>query len=187
MAYEVGSFFGEEIQLASARARHLFTTSGWNTVIRAAGQATGVDYLGTYVPLRWNRGYARSQLFYAKAKGFPFFAKGDWARSADAGSNVQAVAKGGDVKVIVRVPVGHPTRPETAKSFREVPVREIAYLQRQFKAHLIRFIESTPNSQPTRPNGKIRAQVSEALAQSSRARARSIIVGERLRKSAPRF
>jgi hypothetical protein len=174
------SFFADDIALESERSRRLFTVSGWNTVIRAAGQSAGIDFLVDYVPLRWNKGYAVSQLQYAQGRRTPFYTTGDWLTAAEAGSNVRAVATKGDVQVRVSVPLPHPVRAETAAAFKRVTQREKDFIRKQFRAHLVRFIEQTPVITSKRINGRARAQVDKALTASSKSRARSLSAAGRL-------
>lgn len=169
------SFFSEEIDLESQRARNLFTQSGWNSIVRAAGQAAGARFLEGYVPLRWNKNYARGVLHYIKGGRNPFYDQGNWVDAAEAGANVQTTATKGDVIVRVRVPSAHPVQPDVAGAFRRIDMREIVFVKREFRNALIKFIDSTPVTKAARLNGRARAQVSKAFTTASRTRARSLI------------
>ena len=183
----IASFFGEEIKLESERARRLFTTGGWNTVIRASGQVAGVRFLENYVPLRWSKAYAVGQLLYTRGGARPFYLTGDWLEAAEGGSNAQSVATKGDVRVRVIVPLPHGVQPETAAGFKKITLRERTYVKRQFHDALIRFIDSTPVKVAARINGRARAQVDKALGTASRQRAKSIILSSKLQSRTAAF
>ena len=183
----VASFFGEEIKLESERARRLFTTSGWNTVVRAAGQSAGVRFLENFIPLRWSKAYAVGQLLYSRGGNRPFYLTGDWLEAAEAGANVQALSTKGDVRVRVIVPLPHAVQPETIAGFRKITLRERTYVKREFREALIRFIDATPVKVAARINGRARAQVDKALNVASRQRARSIILSSKLQSRTAAF
>jgi hypothetical protein len=59
--------FADSIKLETAKARALFTTGGWNAIMRTAANRAGSAWAFKYLPLRWQNGYARSVLGYRGA------------------------------------------------------------------------------------------------------------------------
>ncbi len=129
------------------KAQRVFTSAGWHRVIREAGIAAGNWWIANYGPLRWNKGYAISQLGW-RTKGMmskfavPFYETGKWMANFNSRSRTVAVAKNGGGRFWIVIPIGHPVRQETSQQFKTLPAREKTAVAREYRRALIQGLQT---------------------------------------------
>lgn len=160
------------------KARRVFTQAGWNKVLRDAGVAAGNYWIGSYGPLRWNSGYAQSQLGYRPGKAkrkrmalgeAPFFSTGDFMAGFNSRARTEAVAKKGHASFWVVIPAGrlnfHPTH---VAEFRRIPQRESAAVAREFRRGVIQGVMQGRAAASAKQQAKASARLAKKQANAAR-------------------
>lgn len=166
-----------EVRLG-AKARRVFTAKGWNDALRSAGIAAGNYWLANYGPLRWNAGYARSQLRYtpggAKAKRMargesPFFSSGDFLAGFNSRAAVVAKAKKGGARFWITIPGGRLNfHRRHVEAFRRLPARERAAVAREYRRALIQALQQGRAAAYAKARAKADAQAAKRASAASR-------------------
>jgi hypothetical protein len=160
-----------EVRLGE-KGRRVFTQAGWNRALRNAGTYAGFWWLANYGPLRWNKGYAMSQLGYRPgarklgrmARGeLPFFSTGSFQNGFNTRANVVAKAKKGGARFWVTIPGGALNfHPEHVRAFRTIPARESAAVAREFRKSLIMELQSGRKAFASKQQAKAAAKAQRA-------------------------
>lgn len=160
-----------EVRLGE-KGRRVFTQAGWNRALRNAGTYAGFWWLANYGTLRWNRGYAMSQLGYSPgtkkikrmARGEPpFYSSGAFQNGFNTRANVIAKAKNGGARFWVTIPGGALNyHPEHTSAFRRIPARESAAVAREFRKALIMELQSGRTAFAAKQQAKAAAKAQRA-------------------------
>lgn len=153
-----------------AKARRCFTAAGWNEALRQAGIAAGTWWIATYLPMRYDRGYAMGVLGYRPKGGNrqrvlagiepPFFESGLMQRM-NQGARVRAVAKKGGARFWVVIPTGHPLAPNLATAFRTVPPQESRGVAKAYRRALIQAVQQGRATAYAKQQAKLAAKARE--------------------------
>jgi hypothetical protein len=125
--------------LTSAKARKLMRQSDWNAVVRSAFSDALWWWVGNYLPLRFEIGYARG-LGYSYKRNSPFFSTGESAREIVKRIAVEVRSSKGKAHGVLHFPWTNMAYPNMAPGrdvFRKLPAHEIAAITRTFRGQVL--------------------------------------------------
>ncbi len=182
-----------EVQLVSERARKMFSTSGWNNVLRLAAFRAGNQFIEDRVPVRWSPGWARNQGGYDGKGGrdrIPFYERGTWIRTAQNAHPVVAVTKG-NVRLKVVVPVGHAVKKSISSAFTRMNALDVACVANAFRSAAAKILNGATITNGRPNTGKLKATLSQqTLNEAAATRGRNVksgISGEIKERLSPRL
>jgi hypothetical protein len=136
------SSFREETMTLSPKYRAVFTTAGWNSVLRLAAIDAGQYFIATHLPKRWEPLFAINQLGADGGRdGVPFFSTGKMLVSS-AMARATATAKAGMVKMQVKTPAGGLNfHPRQKRAFTKITPFELFDVARVFSDAVEQIVE----------------------------------------------